>query len=274
MSLFKQNNLNIFISLLLFFLLFPSASKAQIGEKWWLKSSLVDTVDKLRFHTSLNYSFSNNNSAVKTSIHIGEGEIILRKNRITNVTSYSFNRMHIKMDFPLKLDYSEIAHYFTSYFDYDFAKIFYGQSGYIWEKDNLLLLQNRHTLYAGIGVKQKFFDKVKIKTLLAIGRLEQEYSIPVDDIDVITEPYYVSYLSLIYQYPVSQKLSFSGQAIYILNLTDIERFRYKIDFKIEIGLIKHVNLNLGYSYKYDKDSEQLGLFPITSLQNIGLKFSI
>lgn len=274
MSISKQYNTNKYIYIFLFFALYPCFSKAQISEKWWLKSALEDTVQNVQFYTSLNYNFSNTNSVIKNTTHFGVLNIVLRKNRITNIAAYSLNKMHIKLDVPIVLDYSTTAHYFTDFFDYDFTKVIYGQSGFIWERDNVLLLQNRYTFYAGLGVKQRLLKKLKTKTLFAVGRLNQDYTIPVDQIDVIKEPYYAGYIRFNYEYPINQKLSFSGQAVYFTNLTEKERFRYGINFDVQIELIKHVSLYLGYSYKYDKENERLGILPITSVQNIGIKFSI
>lgn len=153
-------------------------------------------------------------------------------------------------------------------------RVVFGQVGFIWERDDAMLIQNRYTYYAGIGSNVLLFEKLKIKSLLAGGRLNQDYIIPVDDLDVVKEPYTAIYFRLNYNYAITPDLSLSGQVHYFKNIEAKERYRYGINLHLSVALVRHINLIVGYNYKYDAENVLLGILPDNSMQNIGVEISL
>jgi hypothetical protein len=242
--------------------------------KWWLQSSLADSVKNLLFHASGQYSFTKSKGVVSGETHSGNISLVFRKGVFTNFAVYTIDKMNLSLKSSISLNYATTAHYFTDFLDVDFSKIVFAQLGFIWERDDAMLLQNRYTFYAGIGSNVLLYEKLKIKSLLAGGRLNQDYIIPVDDLDVVKEPYAAFYFRLNYDYAITPNLSLAGQIYYFRNIETKERYRYGVDLHLSIAFVKHINLIIGYNYKYDAENVLLGILPDNSMQNIGIEVSL
>lgn len=251
-----------------------SQSNEKPPVKWWLQSSFADSVENLLFHASGQYSFTKSKGVVSGETHSGNISLIFRKSVFTNYAVYKIDKTSLSLKSSISLNYATTAHYFTDFLDWDFSRVVFGQVGFIWERDDAMLIQNRYTYYAGIGSNVLLFEKLKIKSLLAGGRLNQDYIIPVDDLDVVKEPYTAIYFRLNYNYAITPDLSLSGQVHYFKNIEAKERYRYGINLHLSVALVRHINLIVGYNYKYDAENVLLGILPDNSMQNIGVEISL
>lgn len=252
----------------------PGKADATNPEKWWLQSSKVDSVENFLIHASGRYSFSRMKGVISGNTNSGYVSLVMRKHVFTNYAVYTHDKMDMSLKSSITLDYATTAHYFTDFVDVDLSKLFYTQAGFIWEMDDALLIKNRYSIYLGAGLNNVVVKKLKIKTLFAAGRIDQEYIIPVDDLDVIKEPYTAFYFRQNYAFAIDHNLSLTGQFYYFTNMDDMERYRYGIDLNLSIGLVKHVNLVAGYSFKYDRENVLLGIIPENSMQNIGVEINL
>ena len=263
----------LFLTVIILTMVVPFEGYSKNPEKWWLQSARADTVETFLFHTSGRYSFTRMKGVISGDTHSGDINLVVRKNVFTNYSVYKTDKMDLSLKSSINLNYQTTAHYFTDYIDIDFSKVVYGQSGFIWERDDALLILNRYSVYAGIGFNTLLFKKFNIKSLFAFGRIDQEYIIPVDDLDVIKGPYSAFYFRQNYDLIINPNLSLSGQVHYFTDINEMDRYRYGADLNLRVSLVKHFNLIVGYSYKYDRENLLFGIIPENSMQNMGVELS-
>jgi hypothetical protein len=255
-------------------MIFPQSNEKQRPSKWWLQSSQIDSTDSFLYHISGKYSFTKMNGVISGEMHSGYIDMVLRKSIFTNSSIYKIDKTNLKLINLNNLSFASTSHYFTDFLDVDFSKIVFSQFGFIWERDDAMLLANRYSFYAGIGLSTLLFEKLDMKSLFAGGRINQDYMIPVDNINVVKEPYTAFYFRQDFEYTINQSLSFSGQVYYFTNIHEKNRYRYGIGLDLSLGLIEHVNIVAGYNYKYDRENILLGIIPDNSTENIGVEISL
>jgi opacity protein-like surface antigen len=200
--------------------------------------------------------------------------LVLRKGIFTNFSRYGIDIIDLSMNGSVNLRYSSKSIFFTNYTDIDINKQFFIQGGYIWERDIALRLKDRHTIYGGVGFNSSLFRKLKIKSLIASGRIDQDYTVPVDNIDVIKKPYAALYSVLDLDYTITNTWSFTSKVYYFTNLNDWNRYRYGYYLNLKVRVWKNISLAGGYNYKYDKELTLLGLIPDNSTQTLGIEISL
>ncbi|EKD30785.1 MAG: hypothetical protein ACD_77C00477G0053 [uncultured bacterium] len=263
----------------LILLLIPGETFSQSAENkpvdyWWLKSSKVDTVNGIQFHASGQYSFSKKKGVISGVTHSGNILLAVRLGSVTNYSIYGIDKIDLHLKGIANIDYKTTSHYFTNYFNYDFSRVLFAEAGYIWERDDMLLLHNRYSVYAGAGINLILFKKLQIKSLLAAGWINQNYTIPVENIDVIKGPNTAFYTMNNFVYSILPTVKFSGYVFYYTNINEGGRYRYGYRLNLSVGIIKHINLVAGYSHKFDKELERLGLMAINTSTNIGVEVSL
>lgn len=196
-----------------------------------------------------------------------------RKGVFSHFTRYGADKYDLNLKSSLQLKYATKARYVTDYVNIDITKTIFTEGGFIWEMDDALLLQNRYTFYGGIGLTTAFFKKLKCKTLFASGRINQDYTIPVDNLSVIKKPYAAFYGVSDFDYPFSPTTSVSGKIYYFTDLDDLTRYRYGYILNLSLSLWKHISLVAGYQYKYDRELKLLGLMPDNIVQTVGIEVS-
>jgi hypothetical protein len=247
---------------------------AQPSEKWWLQSSLADSVTKPQVHAGARYSYSRMKGVISGNTSIGNLELVLRKGVCTNFSRYGIDNFNMNLKSYVDLSYATKSQFFTDYVNVDVSKFVFVEGGLIWERDDALLLQNRYTFYGGIGLNTSLLKRLKLKSLVASGRINQEYTIPVDNLNVIKEPYAAFYSVHDFVYAITPEASISGKVYYFTDINDLDRYRYGYLLNLSVALWKHVNLVAGYNYRYDKELKLLGLIPDNSTQNIGIEISL
>ncbi len=271
----KKHTYPIALASLLIVLIFATKSEGQVPEKWWTKSSRSDSVQKkILVHASGKYSYTRMRGALSGEMHTGDISLAERKGYFTNFSSYGVDKMDLNLKMATPMIFKSTSHYFTDYIDADLSKIVFGQAGFVWERDDLLLLQNRYSFYAGIGVNVLIFKKLKLKSMGAMGRVNQDYIIPVDNINVIKRPYTAFYCKHNVTFAISNNVSFMGQFYYYTNIADKERYRYGTSMNLSIGIAKHVSLVVGYTYRYERELLLFGASPDNSTQNLGIEVSL
>jgi len=258
---------------LLSVLALPSQLYAGLGENWWLKSSLADSTGKPQIHSSGQYSYNRMQGVLSGNMQSGNIMFVLRKGLFTNHTDAGVDIMKLNLKSLNNIKYETTSYYFTDYLDVYICRFFFGQLGYIWERDDALLLDNRYTGYAGLGTNYSAGSKLILKSLAAIGRINQEYIISVDNMDMFDKPYSAFYFTNNCTYSITPDLTLSGRIYYFTNLEDKYRYRYGCNIDLKVGLNKFFSLVIGYNYRYDKELSLLGLIPDNSQQNIGIQVS-
>ncbi|MCX6149603.1 MAG: DUF481 domain-containing protein [Ignavibacteriales bacterium] len=255
------------------FLIAQTASEKMPSPQWWLNSSLTDSVDQYLFHVEGQYSYTKMTGALKNEMHSGSVRLIVRKNIFTNHTDYMIDKMNLMIE-NLGMSYATESQVFTDYLDVDITSLLFGEAGFIWERDNTLYLENRYSLYAGIGLNGLIYEKHYLKILVAAGRVNQEYTIPVEAYNVAKGAHTEFYIRQNYKYVIDQRFSFMEQAYYLTNMTDSKRYRMGVGLNFSIGIIQPVSFVLGYLYKFDKESELLGITAENTTQTIGINISL
>ncbi|MGE5457089.1 MAG: DUF481 domain-containing protein [Methanococcaceae archaeon] len=254
-------------------LLMAQTTEKKPSPQWWVNSSLNDTVDQYLFHVEGQYSYTKMSGAIEGEMQSGGARITVRKNIFTNHTDYMIDKMNLMIpSFGMK--YNSEAHAFTDYLDVDITTLLYSEAGVIWERDNSLLIKNRYSFYAGAGLNGLISQKHYLKVLAALGRISQDYTIPVDNINVVKGAYSAFYLRQNYKYVMNQSLSLIEQAYYLTDMNHSNRYRMSVSVNLNIGIIEPVSLMLGYNYKYDKESELLGAVGKNITQTIGVNISL
>ncbi|MDD2425790.1 MAG: DUF481 domain-containing protein [Bacteroidales bacterium] len=241
---------------------------------WWTQSSRVDTSKQFLYHAQGRFTFSRTKGVISGVVYSGDIFLAGRKGIFTNYAAYRLDKMDLNLRSFVNLDYSATSHYFTDFINIDLSRIFIAEAGFIWERDDAQLINNRYSLYVGSGLNLVFFKSLKLKSLLAAGRINQEYIIPVDEMDVIKEPHFAAYFRLNYDWNVSKGIFLSGQADYFSVIKEADRYRAGINLNLGVMLVKNVKLIIGYSYKYNKENVRLGIIPENSMQNIGIEVSL
>jgi hypothetical protein len=252
----------------------PVILNAQSTENWWLKSSLADSVKNLQFHASAKYSYTRMKGIISGSMNTSNLVLVLRKGVFTHFSKYGIDKMDLNLRSSINLNYATKSEFFTDYVDVDLSKSTFAEGGYIWERDDVLLLRNRNTFYGGLGLNISSIKKTTIKSLFASGRVNQQYTIPVENLDVSKKPYAAFYTVHDFGYQVTPGTLFSGKIYYFKNLNHTDRYRYGWLLNLSVSLLKHVKLVTGYHFKYDSESKLLGLIPENSVQNIGIEISL
>jgi hypothetical protein len=241
--------------------------------QWWMKSSLADTIDQLLFHGEGRYSYTKMTGAIEGEMHSGGAKIAIRKNIFTHQTEYVLDKMNLMLK-SFGMNYISESHAFSDYLDVDITQLLFSEGGFIWERDNTLMLNNRYTWYIGVGLNSPIVENHFINILVALGRISQDYTIPVDNIDVVKGAYSALYFKQNYKYRLDQRFSFVEQAYLLANLNYSNRYRMSLNLNFNINIIQPVSLVLGYSYKYDKENELLGAIATNTKQSIGIEVSL
>jgi hypothetical protein len=253
----------------------PLQLKAQSPEKWWLHSSRTDSVKKeLLFHASAQYSYSKMKGVLSGVMHAGDITVVERKGSFTNFSTYGVDKMDMNLGGTMNMAYKTTSHYFTDYIDADLSKVVFGQAGFIWERDDILLLQNRYSFYTGMGINILLFKKLKLKSLVAMGRINQDYTIPVDNLDVIKKPFIAFYCKHDFVFTITPSVSFLGQVFYYTDIDAKNRYRYGSNLNLQVNVAKHINLVVGYTFKYDRELILFDASPGNSTQNIGIEVNL
>ena len=249
--------------------------KAQSPEKWWLKSSRADTVKKkLLFHADVKYSYTKMKGVLSGEMHVGDITLVERKGYFSNFLKCGIDKMDISLKGTTPIAFKSTSYYITDYIDADLSKVVFCQTGFIWERDDLLLIENRYSFYTGVGTNILLFKKLNLKSMVAMGRINQDYTMPVDNVDVIKGPYAAFYCKHNIDFMITPSLSFVGYIYYLSNIDDSKRYRYGTNLNLRIGIFKHVNLVIGYSYRYDRELVLFGATPDYSTQNLGIEVSL
>ena len=255
------------------FLIAQTASEKMPSPQWWLGSSLVDSVDQFLFHVEGQYSYTKMTGVSEGETQSGFAKVAIRKNIFTHHTEYMIDKMNLMIE-NLGMGYATESQVFTDYLDVDITRLLYSEAGFIWERDNTLYLNNRYTLYAGVGLNGLIYERHYLKILVALGRINQEYTIPVDAYDVVKGAHTEFYIRQNYKYVIDQRFAFMEQAYYLTNMTDPGRYRMGVGLNFSIGIIQPVSLVLGYIYKFDKERELLGITAGSTTQTIGINISL
>jgi hypothetical protein len=255
------------------FITAQTTAEKKPSPQWWLSSSLADTVDQYLFHAEAQYSYTKMTGSVAGEIQSGSAQTAIRKDIFTNHMEYFLDKTELALQ-SLNMNYSTASQAFTDYLDVDITRLIYSEGGFIWERDNTLYIQNRYSVYAGLGLNGVLFEKHYLKVLFALGSVNQQYTVPVDNIDVEKGAYKALYIRQLYKYVIDPRLSVMEETYYLNNMTHSNRYRIGVNLNLNINIVQPVSIILGYGYKFDKESELLGAVPTNTTQSIGIRLSL
>ncbi len=266
--------------LLITIMIFTSLNiiKAQSGagkppKQWWLQNSFADTVQGFLYHAEARYNYTKMTGNIAGEIQSGQVSAAVRRSIVTLNAIYFLD----KTDIALKnfgMSYVSKSQTFTGYADVDLNAFLFCEGGFIWERDNMLYLRNRYTLYAGLGFNGNIHQKHYLKVLLAVGNIDQDYTIPVDNLDVIKGAHSAFYIRQHYKFIMNPVLSLMEEAYYLNEIKYSNRYRLGVIVNLNISVVKPVSLVLSYNYKFDKESELLGAVPTNTIESIGVMISL
>lgn len=142
---------------------------------WWNHSSrsAAGTADSLKKHLEIDYSYIHLQGNDEGNVHKGRAQAVLRKGYLTNITTYTIDRVDIEQSSGGKTKTD--THFFENYLQWDFTKRVYGQTGYIWERDLTTYVENRHIGYIGAGATVLQTGPFKLDLYLAGGYQDENY---------------------------------------------------------------------------------------------------
>ena len=145
-----------------------TAPPHQPAPQWWFTSALADTTNRWLFHAEGQYSYSKMTGATDGETQSGGARVAIRKSIFTHQSVYKIDKMNMALK-SLGMSYSTESQVFSDYLDVDITPLVYGEAGFIWERDNTILLKNRYTGYGGVGVNGVLFEKHSVNMLAAVG---------------------------------------------------------------------------------------------------------
>jgi len=280
---------------LLFFgaILFGGADvSAQESEKpkdlgnWWLRSPLsydpMPTQWLYHFEGSYNWTRKTGNDTVDN--HRAKANLVLRKERLTSILEYTFDKRNVAKakDYPEYNENSEIRndvrHDVQEALKFAFAKRLYGTVGGMWMRDELSLIQDRYTYYAGVGGTPVQNDKFVVNLLFAYGHEELDYTDtyhegsdyamnPAKYGDPVTPPktaeeidyeegtrkYEVAYLSQSFDWMINEYVSFKEWFDIFQNTDDSDKYRWALDLSFDIAMTEHISFSPNYHEEYNNE---------------------
>jgi hypothetical protein len=251
---------------------------AQTAEKkpspqWWLNSSFADSADQYLFHVEGQYSYTKMTGSIAGEMQSGMIKTAVRKSVFTNHIDYFIDKSDQEIK-SLGMSLNTASDAFTEYLDVDITPLLYGEAGYIWERDNTLYIQNRNSFYAGLGLNHVINQQHYLKILFAAGSVNQDYTIPVDNINVVKGVHTVYYIRQQYKFVTGPIFSIMDEAYYLNYLDSSNRYRMGLMLNLYIAVVRPVSIVLGYNYKFDKENELLGAIATNTTQTIGVQISL
>jgi putative salt-induced outer membrane protein YdiY len=257
----------------------PAAIQAQSANeslgKWWEKSSLnyFPLPKKWLFHVegSLNYNHRSGN--IKSSLYDASATMKVRKHRFTNTLTYIINKELTAQALSPGSTAIQIGNDYRSIQEslrFDLKKPLYADAGYIWEKDTISYIKDRHIFYAGLGYapidtkrhslevfaaggfeKVQFLDSVKDFVSLdhlnvAALFFREDYRWNISDRITYKQTY-----RIIQNF--ENKLIINDEQTNIHGIGETYRYRWFLINEIYLKLIEHLNFSSGSKIEYNSN---------------------
>jgi len=251
------------------------ADKTAGPADWWNHSALLypKLEDSWRQHVQLQLTGVSLTGNESGSSWRGGGKWISRYGRWTNELAATLDKRDIKQVGGLgnKRDYRMLQDSVR----YDLTNKWYASGGFIWEKDDVSLIDSRTTWIAGPGYYWLDSDTFRLNTFLGLGRLSESYMQLVQDLVGIDER--SSNLLYFYEtfewrfardwglrqgFRLMQDLDESGH--YVLDPVNprsgryvadswVKRYRYVAAVDLDYRLGPRSTLSLGIESRYDSN---------------------
>jgi hypothetical protein len=242
------------------------------NHKWWYFSALEDTLDrgKVLYHFDGNLAFNQLSGNI-------DGTALNTK--ILNTLRYYSFTLHLDylIDFAKITTYDDnsgtpasIHNTKTSKqvvevaLDYDLSKIFYIESGMIWERDFNKSILNRNSYYLGLGLNSHINKEHVFSLIAAAGIVDIEYDLPkavLDNFNVQKKPDDYLFFIQSYSWTILQNLEFREMFKYFPNISETERYRYELDLSVNSALWEFISVFIAYKYCYDNDAKNIFIYP-------------
>jgi len=199
-------------------------TKADLGD-WWNKSSLeYDPIPpQFLFRREIQYGFQRTTGNMDSFAHALTSRIDIRKKRFTNSTAYTVDKNDIETVFAGE---SEKDHQIVEdTLKYDITKKVFANAGFIWERNNLALIDSRYAIYGGFGYRFFTLDRHKLYALLAYGYLDETYT--GDAVKLLgfdKRNFNTIFLDQSYQWNITDRISFNEKFRTIHSLNSDEHF--------------------------------------------------
>ena len=258
---------------LLSFITAQTTAEKKPSPQWWVNSSFADSVDYFLFHGEGRYNYTKTTGSVEGEMQSGSVNLVIRKDVFTHHTEYMIDKTNQNFQ-SLGMHFATESQALTDYLDVDITRLFYAEGGFIWERDNTIYIQNRFTLYAGLGLNGMIATQHYLKILFAAGNINQEYSIPVTYFNVIKGANTAYYIRQQYKYVINPALSFMEQAYYLSYFSTSDKYRYGIGANLLVAVFQPLSLVLGYDYRFDNQNKLIGVISANTTQTIGVQISL
>lgn len=202
------------------------AEKRDLGD-WWNKSSLhYDPIpSEWLYRFEFKYSLMKYSGNTESYAHLIYTRVDTRKNRYTNSIAFTMDTSRTDIDllnYHLKKDQLIIE----DTLKYDITKELYGNVGFIWEKNSILLIDSRYAYYGGLGYRLLTLENHKLDALLVYGYLTEKYTSDIEKLlDFRKRDFDTIFFNQTYDWNVTKNITFIEKLRWIHCLNKRERFK-------------------------------------------------
>ncbi|MDM8548442.1 DUF481 domain-containing protein [Desulfobacterales bacterium HSG2] len=273
--------------------------------RWWKRSPLsYDPIpSQFLYHFEASYFYSQSEGNFNKDNHLINTGITLRKQRFTNILSYSFDKRNSSRpistsvtvnedgsvsigEATLDLRYSK-SHNLSNHLLYALTKRFYLGAGIEWVRDDLQDIENRYIYFFGPGCRVINTSEFSLTLFGAYGYEELEYTDAyndlmgglalkynvLDELDTGVSRSDNAYFAMNTRWQATDSLEFFQDAGIVINLEKQEN-RYIWRWELSIGanykIYKYLYLTAKFEEEYNKDPA-IGVRKRDQATNIGIK---
>lgn len=261
----------------------PKAAKPQ--GKWWYASAYDDQGPSAHWQHAVQVTadlMTMNGNTEGEQFHV-EADYFSRVNTWTNYLTLIYEKDDVKQSDIVALD---TRHYALNYGGrYDIDATWYGQGGYIVEKDTSQSLDRQQVYYLGGGAHLITSDKVKLNNMLALGRQDDNFiNVPGASIGIDSLDYSVAYFVEQLSWHISQSISINQSFSWLYSLESLPKIaestlsgtanpqcisaianspdyciidrlnKSKLEFTLGLEYQINAYISLLYNYAYERDN--------------------
>lgn len=235
----------------------------ELGEDWWLKNAkkYAPLPRPLLYHFEGSYAYSEQGGNVDAKKHKGEAELTLRKNLFTGITTYTIGKTETTINL-LEKNTSLDNQSFRQALRYAITDRMSAAAGISWERNETKYLKDRFVYFGGL--RAMIVDMPKLDIMVGGFYSYTDTSYLNENIQEIkkyakfpSQEDYRSdalYFSQKLRWKITDKISFSERADYMMFLDDTEYYFWKLDLSLNFKLTKSVSFFSSYSVNYDNNS--------------------
>lgn len=203
-----------------------SSKKNDLGD-WWNKSSLsYDPLPSEWLNRGeFKYSFMGYTGNASSHANLIYARWDTRKGRYTNSLAFTLDNSNTDIN-SMNYHYKKDQRMLEDTLKYDITENFYGDVGFIWEKNSALLVDRRYAVYGGLGYRLLTLDDHKLSALLAYGYLNERYASDIQSwLGFMNRDFDTLYLNQTYDWKINEYITFNEKLMWIHSFNKVDRLR-------------------------------------------------